>query len=55
MEPDESSESEAAAADEPEWERQKRRLRRRELVVTVIGATMFLIGMVVAFFKSVGH
>ena len=55
MEPDDSNEPEAEVAEELEWERQKRRLRRRELLITVIGAAMFLVGMVFAFFKSVGR
>jgi hypothetical protein len=55
MEPDDSSKPEAEVAEELEWERQKQRLRRRELLITVIGAAMFLVGMVIAFFKSAGR
>jgi len=45
----------AVAPLEPEWERQKRRLRRRELIVTIIGAAMLLMGMAISLFRSLGR
>jgi len=52
MEPGENADASAEEIVEPEWERQKRRLRRRELIITVIGAAMLLFGMVISFFTS---
>ncbi len=49
MEPQDTGDSDSEDAVEPEWERQKRRLRRRELIITIVGAIFFLMSLLIPF------
>jgi len=51
-EPREEPAVSAADSLDPEWERQKRRLLRRRLILTVIGAAMFVLGLAFSFVES---